>query len=769
MPDTTPKRKKRQKATTELGRQMLQKERQRLAKEQAELGERLANEAAAAREAKFHRPTTRAPKQQVIINRSIVRRCAGLLASENVVVPIRAVAAERDEQMKAWTDFDQIVVKFKQHDDVRLLAATLRALILHEGGHCRWSVPFLDLVEMVRERLGYVPTPNSVDPKRMHKAWNCLEDQRMETAVVSDAPRKASFFTPLIMTEHMKTLDFMAANYPLFVWRKYLPDRLVNEARRLFIVRHGAEGERLVRDLDRVTTQYVLATDPVVMWEAVCEYHGLLQNMQPLAVNMDDAGHTFQKAKKIREDDEFDGLTIPVDPSMIPPATDDGWGMDGDDVEVDEPNDLDGLSDDDVFHIMEILAASMLSPETLVSIRYVVTPQAPEASEEPEQGEDGEQGEGTPGDLADEDEDDSDGQEGTDGDAQKPGTDEDESDDGVPNHGRTAADESEDSDADDDTEGADEGDEGGEDDDKDHESHEGGATGSHTDDGSHLDDPMTQDDLDQIIKEAEDERYEQPELDGDVESFRNATEDMQSNLDSYAGGISSNTDAIAEAEALAQGIEDAFHAHTMDKAPAWVEEQRRGVLNVGRYATRQPGDTEFFRQWTEDDAPGFDMAVSILLDYSQSMDHHAERLAQMAYACKLACQKLDIPCTVVLWDTDARTLWDSKEPADNMPVIDCVGGTNPSVALTDLDNHRGEASKHLVLIMTDGQWQGDWHYGKRTLAWYKDPGRVLIGFGFGSDYLAKGLIGKGCDEAFAIDDLMEIPSRLEDALIDMVD
>jgi len=184
---------------------------------------------------------------------------------------------------------------------------------------------------------------------------------------------------------------------------------------------------------------------------------------------------------------------------------------------------------------------------------------------------------------------------------------------------------------------------------------------------------------------------------------------------------------------------------------------------------RAPGDTEFFRQWTEDDAPGFDIAVSLLLDYSGSMGSYTAKLAQAGYACKLACQKLDIPCTVVLWDTDARTLWDARETADNMPTIECVGGTNPSIALTDLDNQRMDRSKHLVLIMTDGQWQGDWSHGKRTLAWYKDPGRKLIGFGYGSDYLSKGLIGKGCDEAFAIDDLLDIPGRLEDALLDMVD
>ena len=48
----------------------------------------------------------------------------------------------------------------------------------------------------------------------------------METAVVSDCPRKAAYLTPLIMTEHASTLDKMAANWPLLVWRRYLPERI---------------------------------------------------------------------------------------------------------------------------------------------------------------------------------------------------------------------------------------------------------------------------------------------------------------------------------------------------------------------------------------------------------------------------------------------------------------------------------------------------------------------------------------------------------------
>ena len=55
---------RRRKVTTDLGRQLMQKERKRLAEEAALLGEKLANEAKAAREAKFDRAHITCPSSR---------------------------------------------------------------------------------------------------------------------------------------------------------------------------------------------------------------------------------------------------------------------------------------------------------------------------------------------------------------------------------------------------------------------------------------------------------------------------------------------------------------------------------------------------------------------------------------------------------------------------------------------------------------------------------------------------------------------------------
>ena len=111
-------------------------------------------------------------------------------------------------------------------------------------------------------------------------------------------------------------------------------------------------------------------------------------------------------------------------------------------------------------------------------------------------------------------------------------------------------------------------------------------------------------------------------LDDDVEAFQEALENRVSELNPYTGGISGDAEAANEAEALADEIERSFQAATMDRQPAWVEGQNRGIINVGRYevARQSPAfDTDFYRDWVEDDQPGYNMAVSLMLDYSSSM------------------------------------------------------------------------------------------------------------------------------------------------------
>jgi len=77
--------------------------------------------------------------------------------------------------------------------------------------------------------------------------------------------------------------------------------------------------------------------------------------------------------------------------------------------------------------------------------------------------------------------------------------------------------------------------------------------------------------------------------------------------------------------------------------------------------------------------------------------------------------------------------------------------------LVDLQKH--EKHNHLVIIMTDGQWQGDW-YSTRSLAHYSAPDRDMVLFYFGSKPSKEPLGVEACGFAEPISDLDEMPRFL---------
>jgi hypothetical protein len=712
------------KRTTPLGKLLMEKAREDLAKAQGELGSALVYEQRMA--GNYNSAPPPDPRQRAV-ERGLIRRLATVLASEKVTPVIEVEEAER---MKAWTDFTKIHITYRRHNDVRLMAAVLRGLMYHEGGHIRFTLPWPDLREMA-EQAG--ESVYSEVARGLKKAWNALEDQRMETAVVSDSPRKAAYLTPLVMAELTDTLNKAAANYPLLVWRRYLPLRVRKGARKLFVMQHGDKGEHLAQRCEEIVDRYVRASDAVTMYRAVVDMAAVLQECRPLAYNLDDAGHDRQD-RRGDTINRSDRLTIPVDESMI----NESLGQQAEEDEEEDDQDVDTTDPEVARHLAEVFSHLMIDPWNLIPVEEAAQQAAPQQ---------GEQGSGEQGE--------------SEGDSESEG--EAEGDRGDEGEGAPSGSEGD--------EGGDEGDEGkAKNDDQDDESDEGG-TGAGDDPEQAPEEDLTEEDLQDEISKAEEERYNDKALDGDMDSYREALDNQASKLPVYNAGISQDGKAQAEADVLAMEIRDSFQAHINDRTPAWIEGQERGIINVIRYETRQPWEFNFYRDLVGEENPGFDMAVSVLLDYSDSMEHQMRPLAKAGYACKAACDALDIPCTVLLWNTKAAVLYDAEERAEQLPVIAESGGTDPAVALADLDNHRQDKTVHLVLIMTDGAWQGGWNdHKRRTLAAYKAPNRYFLGFGFGSQGVlqVERLKARGCDDAWPIRNLMEIPRWMNQAMLSML-
>lgn len=701
----SPVKRVRRKALTESGRALLNQQRQKLNREQAALGERLVNEARAAQQFQQYvdmryKPTFNA------VSRGILRRVAGVLASEGVTPAIEV----HEGSFAAYTDFDSITVSYPAdaEEDVRLTAATLRGLLYHEGGHIRWTTPYLNMLKEAKaafpeyewEKLILDAGGGGLHNSRFHHAWNALEDQRMETAVVSDSPRKAMYFTPVILKHLAANPMEAAANYPLLIWRRYLPRHVRAASRQAFIAFHDAVGDvdglGLARAFEQVITNYVTADNAKDMFIAVLAMVKLLELHTP-AFDLGDAGHggLDNNGRRGNGGGNKTVVSIPISPDMLDDDVDKGEGEDGEGQPTEAGTPVSGEQGKGT-------AAEKGKGKKVIATQPMPSDGASKAESEASDGQGKGKGEG------DKSESDADG-----------------------------------------GDGESEGDEPGD--------------GAGSEAGTHDTEKDFQDALKEAIQDAEAARDSDRALDGDEDAFRQAIDNSHSKLPVYVGGRSKDNARSGKAEAVSQQIEDAFMEATMDRMPGWLQQQRRGILDVNRWEMRAPGNVDVFRQFNEDDAPGYNLAVSILLDYSGSMGHAVGDLAMAAYASKLACQRLGIPCTVTLWDTSAATLWDGTEQAAGLPIINTAGGTNPSVALGDLDNQRFDKDQHLVMVMTDGLWDGEWH--KQTISAFNRPGRRFIGFGYGVD--EKNLNRLGFKDAFQITDLMVIPKVLERILPEM--
>lgn len=280
-------------------------------------------------------------------------------------------------------------------------------------------------------------------------------------------------------------------------------------------------------------------------------------------------------------------------------------------------------------------------------------------------------------------------------------------------------------------------------------------------------------DVERMLNEAIEERNADPVLNEMAREFNStmACDVPGSKLLPLHSTAETNVVTVGTAMTLAEQLEEAFHAVTIEAAPTWREQQTRGVLNVARYLTRQHGDREFFRDFDggEGSKPGHDMAVSVLLDYSGSMGGSEAELAAVAYAMKAACDSLDIPCTVVLWDHQAKLLWDGEDRAEHVPVFSAQGGTDPTIALSDIVNHRYDRENHVVLIMTDGGFSTPDGY----LNHYRHEGTFFIGsyYKHGTACTPRDLqelSSKGFDIVHGVQHLGELVNLLEQALCESV-
>ena len=229
----------------------------------------------------------------------------------------------------------------------------------------------------------------------------------------------------------------------------------------------------------------------------------------------------------------------------------------------------------------------------------------------------------------------------------------------------------------------------------------------------------------------------------------------------HNGAISQMSgELLADSMAIANQMLSALEPLALTADPAWRFRQEHGVLDPTAYKMHEPGDSDYWVDYEGEGAHGHSLAVSVMLDTSGSMQGWMDQLSVAAYGIRNACDNLGIPCTVSTFDTEPYMMWDHDEVAQPVLIHD-GGGTNPLDGLRQIKNQGAGKKRHLVVILTDGEWS---HVS--SIKPFAQQGQYWLLVGLGNAGYARDLVSrKGGDASIGIEDVMDLPKEIEKALI----
>lgn len=192
--------------------------------------------------------------------------------------------------------------------------------------------------------------------------------------------------------------------------------------------------------------------------------------------------------------------------------------------------------------------------------------------------------------------------------------------------------------------------------------------------------------------------------------------------------------------------------------PTWRFRRDDGVLDPVVYLLREPGDAAYWTALDDDGVSSSTVAVSLVLDSSSSMQGTLADLFVAAIGVRLACDELDVPCTLSTFADDSSIVFDAEDPTREVVAVP-YGGTNPIDALSDLTNQRHGKDHHLVIVFTDGIW-GDVPH----LTHYRSGEGVIIGVTL-DRATANSLTDHGFDEIVILDSITEFADAVTRSLV----
>lgn len=215
-------------------------------------------------------------------------------------------------------------------------------------------------------------------------------------------------------------------------------------------------------------------------------------------------------------------------------------------------------------------------------------------------------------------------------------------------------------------------------------------------------------------------------------------------------------DDIGKSTEVMHGMLDVLDRLVVQVDPSWCFYQDDGVIDPTAYLTRDPGDMNFWSGMNGDNANGHDLAVSLLIDSSGSMDHRMSHVSIAAMGIRKACEHYDIPCTITTFSDETRLVAEGDQDVDFV-YIGAGGGTQIMDALMLLDHQQYGKRNHLVVILTDGEWTDT----KDIRIWGKPTRHLMI---VGVNVMHEMIMNKGANTAITISDVSQLAPLVTNAL-----
>lgn len=605
-------------------------------------------------------------------NKRIISALRAQLQKVNRIISnsgVKVFLAPKSSSSSAWTD-GQDVWLAEERISKDLRETTLSNTVMRVKGRNYHEVSHILFTPRVDTDIHKWLTANAdtatwieLEPEQQWKrhlwrAWNVLEDQRIETLFTALYGPSAPYFRAAILEAVVKNdkPGALESMHGLLHGRKYISADTRRKAYELFAKTHGRD---LADRVSKVINEYLLVTYPTNQLLAQACLKEMATIMAEISGNMNDiAPNTADQASRMRagnqskkqQDKAHEALGDPRDYDDEEDETEDGEP---------EGSDADGEEDES----------------------------------------EGAEGEGdTDGDGESDAEGDGDGDDDAEGEAQSGKS------------GKGDADGDGESDDDDVSEGEPSPGIG-----------EGPTTGTSNPTDDFID--AVDEELNDVLKDEEFVR----EVASIVRAIREMSESEVKMIDhppAPAHQMAPPPEAVQQARRLA----DQLLRLKAEMDNERIRRQMAGVLDMRRVASRQPWETDIFRQYVPGEYDEAKAEVVVLVDLSGSMGSVMTQLSVALWTLCRALEAIDSRVTVIGYQSQTYAMYQPHERAagHEVNVFGAGGGTVPDAALsTALAIFNGSRfARKAMISLTDGGWGGNREFQEKVMGAIRTMGVI---------------------------------------------